>query len=198
MRVMIALLVFASVSMAGPITYYVEAQSNAAGDTFTGSITWESSSVTTNADLTLESALDWTFTWTPSGEAGRTFSDSDPHQYHIDRPLLIGTFGVTDLTADLEHDWTVNDHDTRPATDRNWYTLFQDNLGGSEKLIWLAQTTGLTPTSGDLISPYPASPPAWKLTLTPPTAPVPEPGTLVLFGVAALGAYVYRRRRRAA
>jgi len=37
----------------------------------------------------------------------------------------------------------------------------------------------------------------WSTTLTTASDPVPEPGTFALFGLAALGAYVIRRRRKA-
>ena len=60
---------------------------------------------------------------------------------------------------------------------------------------WGWQTIGQTPVLGDFTDvDQPINVVEWELRLA---APVPEPGTFVMFGAAALGAYVIRRRRNA-
>jgi hypothetical protein len=104
------------------------------------------------------------------------------------------------------------------STQATWGTLAADSFNSSTNTVglgpvvnWLKadftglavgtytyQITGMTDVNWNNINSYEAN---WTGTIEiteASTNPVPEPGTFALFGLAAVGAYVLRRRRRQA
>ena len=163
MRVMIALLVFASVSMADTITYdmTIHWTSGLLGGTQSpGKITWDDAGLSGVGDERLF-AGEWTLDLTVDGVV---LNETDDISYPTTFPILFLEDGVPDGVNFL---WAPNGFNAAPQLFISSDAEYTDANG--------ARSNGTISFSG----------------------PVPEPGTFVLIGVAALGYGICRRRRKA-
>jgi hypothetical protein len=162
---------FGGLALADPVTYDLVAETGSNGGTPTGFITWDSATVTSNADLTLANAVDWNFA------LRQLMWEKGVDDVFGDSPSLSGVFGVEDLLPAAGHDYRVGD-----PTPTDWALILRTEGW------WM--TSGLSPEFGENGG-------GWKLALRATGGqPIPEPGTLVLSGLVVIGAVWMRRRRR--
>ena len=215
MRLLIALLVFTSVSMADvmvliqpsadlhDIVWTVSWDSLAGNDAPDASWHWESMNPADGADV-LDSSGDFFPAW-GDFRLQQAWNDvGDPFG-----PAYSGGFykGFGDGFGGVvgSGDWGVG-----PDDDHLNATGTAPDVNGDD--LWIFSTVLTTgdvfPTSGSFVLTVPGAHLAnynvgvynhnpYVTIIVTDTPHVPEPGTLVLFGVAALGAYVIRRRRKA-